>query len=504
MTMPFAQWWSGRISRGIDHREVVGTVRADAGWSSHFAFMTLMSAGIAVLGLLLSSPAVVIGAMLLSPLMGPIIGIGFALATFDAHELRRTGWALGVGVILAVLFCALIVAVSPLQSVTSEISSRTKPNLFDLLVALFSGLAGTYAMIRGRQGTIVGVAIATALMPPLAVMGFGLATMNWPVFGGASLLFFTNLMTIAASTAVLARVYGFATGLSPHQTRLQATLITGTLIALAVPLGFSLHRIAWEALAGREISAAIAAGFPDGARVNDLSIDFHSNPIEVSATVLTPTYREAGPDLSNKLSLAMGHKVAMTLDQIRTEDGSQAATESAAAAGATAAQLNAARIAERLSLVAGVPIGNVIVDRSSRRAIVRAKPLPDASFEAYRMLETRVAQGSDGWNVILIPPLVQLPAVPITDGQPDEKAIDTAIWASTRLGLAVAISGGSEEEANIVATALQKSGAKAQIIKPRNPGTVELRWAIPSSGAEAKSATGSDKGSAPAPATKAN
>jgi uncharacterized hydrophobic protein (TIGR00271 family) len=219
--IPFSHWWASQVVFGIDHAAVVEKVRSDAGWSAHFAVMTLLSAGIAVLGLLLSSPAVVIGAMLISPLMDPIIGLGFAVATFDGAEIRRSGGALIVGTVIAVAFCALIVLFSPIQTVTSEISARTRPNLFDLLVALFSGLAGTYAMIRGRHGAIVGVAIATALMPPLAVIGFGVATADVPILAGSALLFFTNLMTIAAAAAILARMYGFAPDLSPHQTRLR-------------------------------------------------------------------------------------------------------------------------------------------------------------------------------------------------------------------------------------------------------------------------------------------
>src|SRR5918996_1781043 len=107
------------LSEGVDHRAVVEKVCEEAEWSSHFAFMTLMSAGIAVLGLLLSSPAIVIGAMLISPLMGPIIGLGFALATFDYAELRRTASTLAVGILVAVAFCAVIVLLLPPQTLTS-------------------------------------------------------------------------------------------------------------------------------------------------------------------------------------------------------------------------------------------------------------------------------------------------------------------------------------------------------------------------------------------------
>ncbi|GAB7550941.1 hypothetical protein NRB_04370 [Novosphingobium sp. 11B] len=166
----------------------------DSGWTPRYACMVMMSAGIAVLGLLLSSPALVIGAMLISPLMSPILGLGFSLALFDFSEMRRALTALAIGGGAAVLFTALIVALSPLQAPTSEIIARTRPNLFDLAVALFAALAGTFAIIRGRGDTIVGVAIATALMPPLVVVGFGLATWNIPVLGGAFALFVTNLM----------------------------------------------------------------------------------------------------------------------------------------------------------------------------------------------------------------------------------------------------------------------------------------------------------------------
>src|SRR5688500_2895074 len=106
---PFLEWWSTHVATSVDRPAVVANVHSDAGWSSHYIFMTLMSAGIAVLGLLLSSPAVVIGAMLISPLMGPIIGLGFGLAIFDFAEIKRTLTALGLGIGLAIAFCAVIV-----------------------------------------------------------------------------------------------------------------------------------------------------------------------------------------------------------------------------------------------------------------------------------------------------------------------------------------------------------------------------------------------------------
>src|SRR5690606_29521684 len=127
--------------------------------------------------------------------------------------------------------------------------------------------AGAYALIRGREGTVVGVAIATALMPPLAVVGFGVATLNWTVFSGALLLFVTNLMTIALTAAVMARLYGFRTSLTERQTQLQTFAIIAVFIALAVPLAISLSKIAWESQAARVIKGEVLDGFDDRSRL---------------------------------------------------------------------------------------------------------------------------------------------------------------------------------------------------------------------------------------------
>jgi len=204
--------------------------------SLNYGLGLVFAAGIATLGLVLNSPAVVIGAMLISPLMDPILGFGFSLATYDFREARRSLIALAVGSLMAVAFAGLIVLLSPLKEPTAEILSRTRPNLFDLLVALFAAQAGAYAIINGRGGTIVGVAIATALMPPLAVVGFGLATWNMPILAGALALFVTNFVTIALSATIMARLYGFGHSLSGHQNWLQSAVLAIVFVVLAVPL----------------------------------------------------------------------------------------------------------------------------------------------------------------------------------------------------------------------------------------------------------------------------
>lgn len=164
----------------------------------------LFSAGIATLGLVLNSPAVVIGAMLISPLMGPIIAAGLALAAADLYLGVKSLLNLVASIGAAVVISAFLVWLIPLHSPTTEILSRTRPNVLDLGVALLSGLAGSLLVFRGAQNggssALPGVAIAVALMPPLCAAGFGIGSgFNWPIIAGASLLFITNLAAIIAS-----------------------------------------------------------------------------------------------------------------------------------------------------------------------------------------------------------------------------------------------------------------------------------------------------------------
>jgi uncharacterized hydrophobic protein (TIGR00271 family) len=472
------RWWRHRITSSIDHVAVVGKVRGEAGFDGRYAFMILMSAGIAMLGLLLSSPAVVIGAMLISPLMGPIIGLGFGLATFDWDEIRRAGLALLVGVAIAVCFCALIVLASPIQNVTEEIAARTRPNLFDLLVALFSALAGAYAMVRGREGTIVGVAIATALMPPLAVVGFGLATTNWTVFGGALLLFFTNLMTIALAAAMVARFYGFGTHLSPQHTLLQTLLAFGVFAALAVPLGLALRQIAFESVASRQAREVIAAQFGADARLSQVDVDFGREPIRVSAVVLTPEL-QAGADRATAATLArlFGRPVEAQFEQYRVGTATQAEAAQLSAARSSVAQA-ATHAADQLALAAGVPIEQVTVDRERKRVLARAAVLPGARLAAYRMLEQRVAASEPGWEVVLTPPAAALDPVSFGEDGPDaagRAAIDGAIWGARRLGLPIGVSGARADE---VAALLAQAGIAAEAL-PGDGESVALRWQAP-------------------------
>ncbi|HEY9130271.1 MAG TPA: DUF389 domain-containing protein, partial [Dyella sp.] len=196
------QWLRQQVAM-VDRAEVASAIDQDGRLQGSYMFMSAMASGIATIGLLCNSVSVIIGAMLVSPLMGPIVRLGLGLATLDLSRVFRALGTLVAGMALALAVAILTVWLSPLRTPTPEILARTTPNLFDMIAATLSGLAGAYAMIRNRGGAIVGVAIATALMPPMAVVGFGIAIAQWSIAKGALLLFTTNLVTIALSATLL-------------------------------------------------------------------------------------------------------------------------------------------------------------------------------------------------------------------------------------------------------------------------------------------------------------
>lgn len=165
---------------------------------------------IASLGLNVNSTAVIIGAMLISPLMGPIMGMGLGIGINDLALLRRSvsnfSFAIGVGLTTSTLYFLL----TPISDAHSELLARTAPNIYDVLIAFFGGLAGVLAVSSKMKGNVIpGVAIATALMPPLCTAGYGIATLQWNFFFGAFYLFTINTVFIALATFLTVRFLKF-------------------------------------------------------------------------------------------------------------------------------------------------------------------------------------------------------------------------------------------------------------------------------------------------------
>lgn len=161
-------------------------------------------------GLNMNSTAVVIGAMLISPLMGPINGIGYSIATYNFNLLRSSLKNFGFAVIASILASTLYFTISPVATAHSELLSRTSPTIYDVLIALFGGLAGIVAISSKMKGNVIpGVAIATALMPPLCTAGYGLGTGQFNFFFGATYLFAINSVFIALAAMMISQFLQF-------------------------------------------------------------------------------------------------------------------------------------------------------------------------------------------------------------------------------------------------------------------------------------------------------
>ncbi len=421
------QWRKKNLVEPTDRIAVLTHVDDAGALGPRFAFMMLMSVGIAMLGLLQNSAAVIIGAMLIAPLMGPIIELGMGLATFDLRTVRSALKTILVGIALALAMGMGIVWASPLQQATAEILARTQPTFFDLLVAVFSGLAGAYATISRKGEAIVGVAIATSLVPPLAVVAFGLALFNWSIAGGAALLFMTNLLAIALSATVVARLYGFGGTDSPKQTAWQASLIVGTFVLLSVPLGLSLQRIARQTQLELGIRSALDAAAADvGGRISALRVEQAGEAVTVDAVLMTPRHVNGiETRLSEQLSTQQARRIDVQLREVLTADDARIAREQAtlselgqsiaalqqAEADRGAQQRQRYQLREAVLAQLAAPVG-ALEDGTDGGLVLRLKPDGGLSLADALALEQRLAAATGSEVVHVLPPLQRLPPVP--------------------------------------------------------------------------------------------
>lgn len=229
----------------VNHRDIIKDVAAGVDRSWVYYLMLLMAGLIALMGLLTNSVAVVIGAMLISPLMGPIISSSLALTISDLHFARRAFRIIAVSVVLTVVVCALVTLISPLKEPTSEIMARVRPNIYDLFIAMLSGIAGAVALCTKRNYliTATGVAVATAVVPPLSVVGYGVGTGQLMLALGGFLLFFTNFVAIVLTSYLVFFVMGFRSShfeTGQYSPRKRLLIITALLAVISIPLVYTL------------------------------------------------------------------------------------------------------------------------------------------------------------------------------------------------------------------------------------------------------------------------
>jgi uncharacterized hydrophobic protein (TIGR00271 family) len=319
----FIKSYKINILNGIDKTEVLNDLICEGQLTTRFAFFSIIASVIATLGLLLNSPATIIGAMLISPLMGPIVLQGISLSLIDINIYKKSMLCLVSGTLLGIAASYLIVKLSPITNITPEIIARTSPNLFDLLVAIFSGIAAAYVSIKRKGSAIVGAAIATALMPPLAVTGYGLATQNLWISKGAFFLFMTNFVAIALVVAFVSIFYGFIHYRGRRFLFLQIGLSLIVLTVLSIPLAISLKNIAYQTYVTNKAKKIIESHFTENlSRLNDFSIEFYDNIIDVDAVVITKTYKpEVKQIIRKEMEKRIGGNLKLNLTQIALTSG---------------------------------------------------------------------------------------------------------------------------------------------------------------------------------------
>lgn len=460
----FMIWWR-RHMRDLDREGTQRQVLEDGGLSYSYVFLVISSCGIATLGLMLNSAAVIIGAMLVAPLMGPIVLLGFAIAETDVEKIVRSAKALLVGVLSALAISVVIVKLSPYIPPTPEILARTNPNLFDLLVAVLSGMVAGYAVTHRKIGTVAGVAIATALMPPLAASGYGLAMAETHIFQGAFFLFLTNMLAIALSVAGMAIWYGFGNLRTPKHLLWQTALAGIILLVLSIPLLKTLNESVTKTLVVNAVESLLRQDLKaQGARLDRLNVRLDAGkPAQVGAVIFTPKFDPSAHErLLPQLREQIGGPVEFSLDQVVLADPSlhaQAASSVIAnpigvaqpGVGPTSDSLMLAR---HLREILPLPITLADIDTNAKRAKLQIAPGFVGSLDTLRQMESSLRQRFPEWRISLIPPMRPLPEIRFLTGTTEptagtEQALQTSLWALRRWQVGhVRVTGGASLQEN--------------------------------------------------------
>jgi len=236
-------WWPRATTE--EFQELFKVLRENAKLSSPFIVMMILSALIASFGLFGDSSPVIIGAMILAPIISPIVSFSMGMVRYDTNMLKTGISTILIGTVVALIVAAGVSLIIPLKVITSEIDARLSPTLLDMGIAVASGIAAAYAHAKeGIAKSLAGVAIAVALVPPLAVAGIGIGWMDWEVFSGAFLLYLTNLAGIIMFAGITFLILGFAPFRRARWGLIYTLVI---LIGVMIPLSLSFSRIQTEA-----------------------------------------------------------------------------------------------------------------------------------------------------------------------------------------------------------------------------------------------------------------
>jgi uncharacterized hydrophobic protein (TIGR00271 family) len=277
-----------------DKKKVLENILSNISFRGSNLWILACAIVIASVGLNVNSTAVIIGAMLISPLMGPIVGAGFGLGMYDFELVKKSIKNLAIATVVSLIVSSLYFYISPFKEVQSELLARTSPNIYDILIAFFGGLVGVIAVTRVEKGNpIPGVAIATALMPPLCTAGYGLATGNYLFFGGALYLYTINCVFICIATFIIVKYlkYPIAKQIDiKHQKQVKQG-ITILLFIMIVPSIYFAYRLFEEKKYMQRTEEFIQDEFPqDEYTLIFKKTNFNSNPKRIELAFLSKKF----------------------------------------------------------------------------------------------------------------------------------------------------------------------------------------------------------------------
>lgn len=303
-----------------DKKKVLENVTANISFRGSNLWILACAIIIASIGLNVNSTAVIIGAMLISPLMGPIVGAGFALGTYDFALLRKSMKNLLISTAVSLFVSAFYFYLSPFKDVQSEILARTSPNIYDVLIAFFGGLVGVIAITRVEKGNpIPGVAIATALMPPLCTAGYGLATFNFSYFAGAFYLYTINCFFICIATFFVVKYLKYpATSFKGKRFEKQIRLgITTLVMIMIIPSFYLAYSLFNEKKFTKTVEDFINTEFNSrGFTVIYKKLNYNANPRTVDVAVLNKKLNKDEIAMYNRLLEEKGiHNTVLSFKQ---------------------------------------------------------------------------------------------------------------------------------------------------------------------------------------------
>jgi len=293
------------LHNGEERKEKVAeTIKTNISFRGSNIWVLACAIVIASVGLNVNSTAVIIGAMLISPLMGPIVGAGFALAIYDFDLLKKSVKNLLIATVVSLFVATIYFFFSPFKEIQSELLARTSPNIYDVLIAFFGGLVGVIALTRVEKGNpIPGVAIATALMPPLCTAGYGLAVMNLPFFLGAFYLYCINCFFICISTFLIIRYlkYPVVKILNTKFEKLIKYGITVLILVLIIPSFYLAYNLFEEKKYRQNVEQFITNEFINkNFTLIFRQIKFNSNPKKIELAFLTKKFTDEELKLLNQ------------------------------------------------------------------------------------------------------------------------------------------------------------------------------------------------------------